>query len=84
MNSLNIPACHTSLGQITTVTFPFSADGSGSHQVPHLGNHEVATVTKKQKPQIFLFFNKKANINLSIGANEEQVSMSFKLLISCQ
>lgn len=56
MNSLNIPACHTSLGQIT---FPFSTDGSGSHQAPHLGNHEVATVTKKQKPQIFLFFNKK-------------------------
>lgn len=59
MNSLNIPACHTSSGQITTITFPFSTDGSGSHQVPHLGNHEVAAVTKKQKPQIFLFFNKK-------------------------
>lgn len=43
-------------------------------------NHEVATVTKKQKPQLFSSLIKRANISLWISANQEQVSMSFQII----
>lgn len=46
MNSHNIPECHAFLNKITTILFPFPTWLQSVR--PHLGKHEVATITKKQ------------------------------------
>lgn len=76
MASLNIPARHMSLGPVTPITFPSPADSS--YQAPQLGNHGVATVTKKQNPTYSYSYSsliKRPNIHLLISANQEQVSI---------
>lgn len=66
MNSHNIPECHAFLNKITTIAFPFLTWLQSVR--PHLGKHEVATITKKQPLKYLLCINKRPNVSPSINA----------------